>query len=234
MSSWKHVWDERCEKVKFSHSKKHLPQLIELDGFDSGALAIDEAQWRFHSKYFYEKLGLHDGSSVYEVGCGAGAFLYALRELGVCTIGGSDWSGPLVKVAQSVFDNCVFECVNAEEISTTEIYDYVLANSVLQYLDIDSATRVLKKMITKSRRGILISDIPDLMFKSESEAMRREALGHVEYEAKYKEHAHTYYSKNYFREVARLHELEIEILDGVPKYVPDRFRFSAILRRNYV
>ena len=80
MSNWKEIWNRRTSNGE----GVDLDALIKLDGFDTGAGRIDVADWRTYVEHIAEKLGIRNGETVFEVGCGAGAFLYALRELSLC------------------------------------------------------------------------------------------------------------------------------------------------------
>jgi hypothetical protein len=71
---WQEIW-----------SKKHvmpdtactLAQLIALDGFNSPFGGLHEtSHWLNYLDALRLKLSIREGDSIFEVGCGAGAFLY--------------------------------------------------------------------------------------------------------------------------------------------------------------
>lgn len=72
---------------------------MKLDGYDSvGRIAPED--FRAYGQIIAEKLALWDGASIYEVGCGSGAFLYTLRELFSLQIGGNDYAAGLLETAK--------------------------------------------------------------------------------------------------------------------------------------
>jgi len=82
---WQQIWEKRTLQPQHAIT---LDTLIALDGFDSGAGKINPADWQEYTRRISDKLGLKSGDSVFEVGCGAGAFLYALRQQHGLTVGG--------------------------------------------------------------------------------------------------------------------------------------------------
>ncbi len=74
---WSEIWSKR----KLTNDESiNLEDLMKADGFDSfKPLSPDD--WREYCSIISKKLDLKSGSSGYEVGCGAGAFLCALYEI---------------------------------------------------------------------------------------------------------------------------------------------------------
>jgi trans-aconitate methyltransferase len=226
--NWKGVWDRRS--IEGGNS---LDELVRIDGFDAGAGRIEVADWRAYASVIAQKLGLKDGDSVYEVGCGAGAYLYALRENCTLRVGGLDFSRPLIAAAAQVMPDGDFTLSEAGALETSPHYDYVIANSVFHYLELDSAANVLGRMITKCKAAVAVLEVPDLQTKQESEALRRESLAPQEYENKYAGLKHTYYERAWFVEQAAARGLDCELFDGcIPNYPQNRFRFGCIIRKS--
>ena len=229
-NKWQEIWSRRRAD---EHSNLTLADLIALDGFDGGAGKVEVEDWREYVRRVAKKLALKDGNSVYEVGCGGGAFLYALTEQNNIKVGGNDYSTGLIEVAQGTFPGSDIHCVEAAEIDTQNKYDYVISNSVFHYFDLDYAKKVLLKMLDKARFGVCILEIPDLKTKDQSEELRRDMLTSEEYEKKYAGLNHTYYDREWFVSIAKEHELDIEIFDGcVPNYAQNQFRFGVFIRLN--
>ena len=64
-------------KVEDSSDSSILSRLIKADGFDTGFGSINEHAWKKYSEYIKYKLNnIKENDSIYDVGCGAGAFLY--------------------------------------------------------------------------------------------------------------------------------------------------------------
>jgi hypothetical protein len=73
MNNWKKIWnkDDRINSII-------LESLIKADGFDSGAGRFTLKDWRGYTQEYYEKLCVGSGDTIYDVGCGSGAFVYSL------------------------------------------------------------------------------------------------------------------------------------------------------------
>lgn len=225
--NWKEIWNRRT-----GTGGGGLDALIKLDGFDSGAGRIEAEDWRQYAAIIGEKLGIYNGVSVFEIGCGAGAFLYALKEKLDLSVGGIDYAVGLITAARNAMPDGRFEVCEASALEIEPQYDYVITNSVFHYFDLDYAEDVLNRMIKKAKTSVAVLEVPDLKTKNESEALRREALTQEEYEKKYNGLAHTYYDRNWFRVQAANHECDCELFDGcVPNYAQNRFRFGCIIRK---
>ena len=73
MDEWKQIWnkDERINKII-------LEGLIKADGFDSGAGSFTVDDWIIYTNELYDELNISQNNSIYDIGCGSGAFLYPL------------------------------------------------------------------------------------------------------------------------------------------------------------
>lgn len=226
-NAWQKIWNGRSAP----EGPLDLAALIRLDGFDSGAGRIEVDDWRTYTAAISRKLALVDGASVYEVGCGAGAFLYALRERHSLSVGGIDYAHSLVEVARQVMGDGDFLLAEAAALPVAPAYDHVIANGVFHYFDRAYAERVLDRMLAKARLTVAVLEVPDARTMPESEATRRAALTQEEYEKKYAGLAHTYYERGWFEQQAAARGLTVDIFDGcVPNYVQNAFRFGVILR----
>lgn len=227
--NWNDIWNRRtASKV----GGVDLDILIKLDGFDTGAGRIEVADWRIFAALIAERIGIYDGATVFEVGCGSGALLYAFKERYSLAVGGIDYATGLIAAAKMAILDGKFEVKEAKALDTTPQYDYVVANSVFHYFDLDYAAKVLERMTKKARNAIAIMEVPDLNTKSESEVMRRDMLTQEEYEKKYQGLAHTYYERDWFRKQAKAHGFTCELFDGcVPNYAQNQFRFGCIIRK---
>lgn len=142
-TSWEKVWESR----KLITHGSVQERLIRANGFDSGAEEVDVNRYTQFVESFSKLINLGPDESVFEVGCGCGAFLYPLRNV---TIGGLDYSKPLIEIAKGFIPNGDFICDTATNLNTDQKYDHVFAHSVFQYLSLDQAGIVLSKMIQKS------------------------------------------------------------------------------------
>lgn len=228
MNNWKDIWSRRI----LPKGEDLLQSLIYADGFDAGAGRIEANDWRKYAAFIADKVGIQDGATVFELGCGAGAFLYALRERNSLFVGGLDYSAGLIAIATRVMPDGEFKTSEAKAIDTDNRYDYVIANSVFQYFGLDYAVEVLDRMIKKAKIAIAVMEVPDLQTKNESEALRRDALSMEKYKKKYADLVHTYYQRDWFRSQAAIHGLSCEVFDGcIPNYAQNKFRFGVLLKK---
>ena len=164
-NNWQKIWDR---KGKLKDENNTLRKLLDVDGFDRGAGKVKVGNWKKYTEYISKKLGAGKGDSMYEVGCGAGAFLYQFYKRGH-KVGGMDYSSSLVGVARDIMKGN-FETGEAIKINTKNKYDFILANSVFQYFaHVHYAEHVVTKMLKKANKAVAILDVPDKLLKDKSE-----------------------------------------------------------------
>jgi predicted TPR repeat methyltransferase len=155
--SWREVWEKRS----LDRSRPLLEALMAADGLDTGYGSVGADNWSAFVVREAARLGLGPGRSVFEVGCGAGAFLYELDRLG-CAVGGLDASSALVAIAREVFARGEFTCAEASALATEPQADVVLACGVFLYFpSLDYARGVLQRMAAKCRGALALYDLPD-------------------------------------------------------------------------
>jgi SAM-dependent methyltransferase len=226
MATWKEIWEARHLD---SSRPSLLAQLMAADGFDSGFGNLDEAGWRHYVNGVAGRLGIAPPMSVFEVGCGSGAFVYSWYEAG-CAIGGLDASQALLAIARKVMPNAQLECDEAIAIDPAVPYDVVVSSGVFLYFpSLEYAAEVLARMYQKARRGLAVLDVPDAARKSEALAMRRGYLDEAAYEAKYRGLDHLYFERSWFsRELARLGAASVAVVDqDIPGYANGAHRFNV-------
>ena len=229
MNKWKEVWNKRTPK----NNHIDLDDLIKMDGFDKGAGQINVVDWRIiYVQTVCEMLEIKKSATVFEVGCGAGAFLYAMRE-STLLVGGIDYAEVLINAAKNAMPDGEFKVMEAKDLDISPQFDYVIANSVFHYFTLEYAEEVLHRMIKKAKSAIAVMEIPDAATKEESEALRRNIMTPFEYEKKYKGLEHTYYQRNWFKEQAATCGLSCVTFDGcVPNYAQNKFRFGCIISKS--
>lgn len=230
--NWHGVWSRRGSEIAGKSRSDRLQALIDLDGFDTGAGRILAEDWRTYAGLIIQRLGLHPGQSVYEVGCGAGAFLYALREQGI-EVGGMDYAESLIQQARVAMPEAPFKHDEAAQLEFEPHVDFVLANGVFHYFcNEDYATQVLERMLIKANKGIAVLEIPDLASRDEAERIRRDLLTPSAYEEKYRGLEHLYYSRDWFRQLAERRGYCCELFDQcVPNYAQSEFRFNCLITK---
>lgn len=79
--SWREIWSSKQSSVDFEKlsSLEILQELLILNGFDSKSGTFRLSDYLDFIQRIVNRAVLQDCKSVFEVGCGAGAFLYALQ-----------------------------------------------------------------------------------------------------------------------------------------------------------
>jgi len=227
MTGWDAVWSRRAVPTS---PGSVLAELMAADGLDSAFAVMSEETWLSAIRRHAAVLELSAGDSVFEVGCGAGAFLYELERLG-CRVAGIDRSAPLIAKASAVMPNGVFAIADAAEFELTPQADVVISFSVFLYFASDAyAEQVVARMVQKARRVVAVFDVPDLATRDADLAHRYEIAGGKEaYAARYEGLEHRYYDRGWFAEALASHGLrDVHVEDqlaGGSSNAP--FRFNA-------
>lgn len=228
MIDWKTIWNKRGGP----DATLTLAGLVAADGFDEGAGRIAVEEWERYVERVADWLKLAPGDSVFDVGCGAGAFVFPYYEAGH-VVGGIDYSDGLVAVAGRAMPGMDFSAHEARDLDVSPVYDVVVSNGAFHYFpDLAYAEDVVVKMIRKARKSVGILEVPNADLRDESEASRAAALPPGEYEKKYRDLGHLYYSKRWIEEVGVRHGCRAQILDQqINGYGNNRFRFNALLHK---
>jgi len=229
-TTWKEVWAAR--RVE-STSGDLLAQVMAADGLDTSFGKVAPEAWRRFVRETAGVMGICAGHSVFEVGCGAGAYLFDLYERG-CEVAGLDWSPSLIGCARSIMTRAGFCSAEARELDPSKEYDFVVACGVFLYFpSVDYARDVLHRMVQKSRIGIMVLDVPDLAKRDESLAERRKLMGDEAYTRKYEGLDHLYFDKSWFAGALADFGIErIQIVDqSVEGYANSAYRYNVFAWR---
>lgn len=231
INNWHRVWSRRKSPPELTVNA--LQQMIELDGFDSPLGAMSENDWKTYVAVFAERCGLAIGDSIFEVGCGSGAFLFPFYQQGH-PIGGIDYSEELIRVAQSFMPEwrAEFRVMEAKEFSESPV-DVVVANHVIHYFSLlTDAETVISKMLRKATKSVCVSGVPDAALRIESEQERRGILSLEEYNAKYAGLEILYYDRKFFVELAKAHSFNIRFFDhDMPSFAQNQFRYDCLMTK---
>lgn len=226
MNRWKDIWTRR----RFRRSDTDLLQrLLELDGFDTCLGGIDPPAWRAYVDAVAERVGITDQSTVTEVGCGGGAFLYPLHQRG-CSVSGIDYSQAMVDVAQEVMPDGHFTVQEAHLLPITPQSDVVVSSGVFFYFpDQDYAATVARRMIVAARSAVAILDVSDLAHRDEAHRLRKGSLSADAYARRYSGLEHLYLDRDWMRDTllragAAVVEIEDQSIEG---YGNATYRFNA-------
>ena len=169
-NDWRQVWSSRSPAEV---NGSVLAGLLESDGYDSPRARMAEADWRAHIVGWAGLLGLTPASSVFEVGCGAGAALYVLASMGM-HVSGIDLAPSLVERAAKSIPAGDFAVGDALDVPAEPQVNACLAVGVFLYFpSLDYAAEVVSRMATKSRRAVAVLDLPDQATKDETSASAR-------------------------------------------------------------
>lgn len=230
-NNWREIWKKKS--IDHGVSLK-LENLIELNGYDTGAGKVTSHDWLINIKALVEHMGISDGDTIYEVGCGAGAVAAGIKMLRNVTFDGSDYSPALIDIIKKALDEGDFECLEANKIRADKNYDHVICHGVFHYFDSEYAKVVFQKMLAKATKSVGVFEVPNAVFKVDSESVRRGALGAEEYEAKYKDLEHNYYHKIFFTEMVDLHAPSSNVTTAdsfIPNSPQGKYRFNIIIQK---
>jgi trans-aconitate methyltransferase len=233
MTTWHEIWNRRETGAAGGHQDYGLADILGIDGFDSGTGRIDEQAWLSFISYVQAHMGIKTADSIFDVGCGAGAFLYPfVRNLG-CSVGGLDFAPAQVEICRNLFPAGDFHAGEASQLMVEPAYDFVASFSVFFYFpDLNYASAVLDMMLRKARRGVMIFDVPDLVTREACESYRASTMSPGEYEKKYQGLQHLYYSRTWFEAQAREQGWQVHFEDQhIENYVNNRFRFNCYMTR---
>jgi trans-aconitate methyltransferase len=229
-SKWREIWEKRAPGGSGTPA---LGELIALNGFDSGAGFVSVDDWRANARAIATRIDLAGSDSVYEIGCGAGALLYALLEIKQVEIGGIDYSHALISAARKAIPAGDFTVGEALETKSKPVVDWVIAHGVFHYLDLAYAERVLAIMTQKAAKGVAVLEVPDAALRTESEIMRRGKLSPGEYEKKYAGLEHTYFDRAWFTAQAATLGASFDFFSSfIPNSTQSPYRFNFIMHRS--
>ena len=210
MNNWKTIWNRRKPVTGgLSGDQAHVfLELKRLNGYDVMGEGIPLDSFLNFIAGLMEHLDLTAGKSVYEVGCGAGANLYRMAHEGL-TVGGSDYAEGLIETAHAVVPNArEMGAMEAADIPTEEKYDAVYSCGVFSYFpDHAYATRVLERMLEKSRYAIGITELHDRAKRQDYLAFRRANIPN--YDERYEGLGRLFFRREFFEDFAREHDLRL-------------------------
>ena len=209
-NKWKEIWNRRKPVTgELDGDWEHVYlELKRLNGYDvmEGGVPLDSFL-NFHAG-LVELLDLTPGKAVYEVGCGAGANMYLMQREGMI-VGGSDYAEGLIETARRVVPEArELAAMEAADIPTEEKYDAVYSCGVFSYFpDHDYATRVLERMLAKSRHAIGITELHDRAKRQDYLAFRRANIPN--YDERYEGLGRLFFRREFFEEFAARHDLRL-------------------------
>lgn len=232
-NSWKDVWEKKSRLNTIV-----LDCMVKADGFDSvfGSLSVED--WRQYVQELFNLIGIKHTDSVFDVGCGSGAFLYDHFLSGGGSVGGVDYSSQLIDLARGFMHPSDFSVGEASAISEVQKYDVVISHSVFQYFDdFNMAETVLNKMKEKAIRTFAVLDVNDeeyreIYYEERIRKFKEEGLSETDYWNKYRDLNQLFFSKEFFKDFGKKHHCEVLISpQDNANYGNSKYRFNVVFQK---
>ena len=202
--------------------------MFTASGYESKVAKTNLAEWLEYVQIIAKCCDIDSKTSVFEIGCGAGSFLYGIQNIAE-RVGGADYCEVLVEKAKTIILSDDVFTSEASEIPTTPKYDVVVAVGCCTYFPSkEYMDRVLEIMFEKSNRMIGIVDVSDEDQKELAEKTRREIAG-KDYDKLYDGLGHLYLSQNYFTSYAEKKGLKCNIVPHPLPCYP--YRYNVFLSK---
>lgn len=225
-SEWNDIWNKKYTNY-MEHNDLHI-----LSGYDD----LSYEEYKKLALFFILKLGIEANDNVLEVGCGSGAFLNEIEEVG--TLSGIDYADDAIVKINNVLDGdfCVSEARNIPFDDNS--FDIVISFGVFFYFDsLEYAANVIDEMlrVLKPNGKILIGEINDLDKKDMALKLRKKSNEKRDKHRISKSNVdHLYYPISFFEALAKDKKLEIEVIkqdiEELDFYYNASYRFSVILK----
>ncbi len=228
MNNWHRIWSSKKNISK----QKSLDTLLTIDGY-SAFDSLDSKEWINFTDHAAKRLEIGKGDSIFDVGCGAGAFLYPFY-LKKHPVGGLDYADNLKQIAENYMPQGEFTTCEAAALTVDDNYDFVCSCGMFQYLSgYRYAEEVVHQMIKKARKGIAVLEVSDLSREKSALKIRRGKLGQKEYDLKYKGLEHLYFYKGWFTKFSDEKENRVIIEDqSIKGYPHQSYRFNVYILKN--
>ncbi len=231
---WREVWAAKGEGGPSEEvsGDAALARLLEMNGYGTSTAQVTTDGWRAYVAAIAERMEIRASHRLFEVGCGAGAFLHPLRAMG-CVTDGIDYAPGLVDTARRALPGGRFSAGEANDIDPRETYDFVLSQGVFLYFpDLGYAREVLDRMIDKATRGVAVLDVSDAARKEEAITLRRQSYPPGEYDRRYAGLEHLYIDRSWFYARAAERGLSCRVEQQfLPGYLSAQYRYNVYLQR---
>lgn len=223
-TNWKEIWQKRHVNLK----NFTIENSLIADGYDTKQSTMSLTRFKNVKKFIETKITIQQHDTIFEIGCGSGAFLYPWYIDGF-KVSGIDFSESLIQGAKALMPDGNWEVCDALEVDITKKHDFVMSYGVFLYFpDLSYAEKIVVKMLTKAKKAVCIFDIPDADLKNQTEKMRRNLNGE-DYDRMYKSLSHLYFHKSWWLDLAKENKKKIEIFQIPHYYESMKYRFSVII-----
>ena len=206
-----------------------LQTLMSLDGFDQPQGSYSEAEWMTLVRQIADLAAIKEDSRVLEVGCGAGALVYPIREMTGCDVFGADYSLALVEYARTFLGSRVVVAEAAALPFGNSTMDVVFSHSVFQYFPdevyVETALDEMSRVLT-DEGSLLLLDLNDQRSEDAYHADRARTWGSVEeYEAHYSGLKHLFFDPE--RILRSLHQRGFAVTEIFPHVSPNYYNAKS-------
>lgn len=238
MNRWQEIWQNKALDLVYSDvddKKNILEELIKVDGFDSGFSPYSLESWILMVQDLSLKVNQKKCSSILEIGCGAGALLYELKNYINAECYGIDYSDSLIKIIQRLFnDSQSFISSEANNVPfANDKFDCIISHGVFFYFpSYGYVLEVLSEIYRTLKKGgqVFLMDINDANLKNDYLIDRIEIIGSKEeYDKRYPaELDHLFIDKNIFvDDIKKIGFKEIDFFKhAAPNYSGSKYRFN--------
>tara|TARA_B100001057_G_scaffold434961_1_gene464966 strand:- start:1129 stop:1839 length:711 start_codon:yes stop_codon:yes gene_type:complete len=232
MQTWKQIW---LQKSVRNLSNITLQDLIVANGFNTGVGSYNAKNWRIMVADFCQKIALQPDCKILELGCGSGAFLYAINEIYNVESYGIDYSESLIEVAKAAIPKGKFKAHPANQPSDFKTsFDIIFSHSVFFYFpDHEYVEKVISTWTKNLSSGgmFALMDLPDEKLEDTYHRERMKAYRDPsKYADDYKDLRHLFFNKESI--IQYLESIGMENVQPFPHAVTSygnaRFRFNII------
>lgn len=224
-SEWNKIWNKKYTTYKDAKS------LHVSAGYDD----LTYAEWQKLTGYFIEKIKIKPTDDVLEVGCGSGAFLNEIKEVG--SLSGIDYADDAIDKIKQVVEGTFYVSEASNIPFKNNTFDIILSFGVFFYFNnYDYAISAIDEMCRVLKPGgkIFIGEINDLAKKELALQLRAESDDKRDaHRVSNSNIDHLYYPVSFFEDVAKDKNMTINVIQqSSPElefYYNAPYRFSVIL-----
>lgn len=220
MQSWKDIWTRKGEVPLPEGHTEQLLTLMKVGGYDTSLGGASPDQVRQSAAQIHQTLRLNPDSRLLDVGCGAGAVLFAMEDRPE-DYTGVDYSPTSLELARAALPGIFLEAEAASLPFADASFDAAYCLGVYLYFPDEAyaqaALREMVRVICPGGRG-MVMDIMDSARRTECERARAASYPPGEYEKRFEGLIHLYLDREWIH--AELDALGCDSWD-VPFYSDD-------------
>jgi hypothetical protein len=228
--------------------KKYLTQKISKDQLSFKLFSIMNPvanksslrnSYKNYLKFIEKKIFTKQSISLMDYASGNGfTLLYFQKKYKLKNIFSKDVNKHFINLQKNFLKNCKFEILNPKYFKIrekTNSIDWIICNALFHCLPNKKyAKNLLLEMIRVCKKGVFISDIFNIKYKSNfiKNQMQRQKLTQVEYIKKYKTTPHLYFAKKDFSFLKK-NKVNFKFFKMPKNFYDSQFgRFSILIKKN--